>query len=138
MNAPLLSNVSLITELLVSASVIYTFYQGYKHNKFPTTLVSITLLYEILFNISYMATRTKSQVGSRTFNFDVLLAIIHGTLSLIMFVALIVFMMIAWGRYKKGQNYFKDHKILTWVFLFFWTFSVLSGVLFYILRYIIA
>ena len=65
------------------------------------------------------------------------LAIVHGILSLLMFIALIVFFVFAWRKYRKNENYFKNHKYLTYTFLFFWTFSIVSGVLFYFVEYII-
>ena len=136
MNAPLFSTFSLITELLVSTAIFYIFYKGYKHNVYSTKLAAVTILYELIFNISYMAKRTPTAT-SATSSPATPLAIVHGILSLIMFVSLIVFFIVAWNKYKKGQNFFKDHKILTIVFLFFWTVSVLSGATFYILRYII-
>ena len=137
MHAPLFSTVSLITELIISTAIFYTFYNGYKHNKFPTIVVILALAYEIIFNISYMANRTQTQVGKTAKGFELVLAISHGVLSLIMFVALLVFMMLAWSSYKKGHNYFKNHSILTGIFLFFWTLSVASGIMFYVLKYVL-
>lgn len=137
MHGPLFSTITLFTELLVTSVVYYTIYKGYKHNKFPSKLAFGALLYETFFNISYMATRVPAhaKAAKNEAGFVVLLAIIHGTLSLIMFVALVVFFIIAWRKYKKEINYFSQHKKLTFTFLFFWTFSILSGVLFYLIEY---
>lgn len=137
MHGPLFSTITLFTELLVSSVVYYTIYKGFKHNNFPTKLAFVALFYETFFNISYMATRVPAhtKAAKNEAGFVILLAIIHGTLSLIMFVALVVFFIIAWRIYKKEINYFAIHKKLTFTFLFFWTFSILSGILFYILEY---
>lgn len=139
MHAPFFSTITLCTELVISAVIYYTLYSGYKHNKFPTLLAGLALLYEITFNISYMASRVPSQqhAAKVASPFLIGLAIVHGLLSLIMFVALVVFFIFAWSIYRKGQNYFASHKILTWSFLIFWTFSIVSGVLFYFVEYII-
>ena len=138
MHAPLFSTITLGTELVISTIIYYTLYQGYKHNKFPTLLAGLALLYEVIFNISYMASRIPSQehAAKVASGFVIALAIIHGTLSLLMFLSLVLFFVIAWTRYRKGVNYFLNHKILTLLFLIFWTFSIVSGVLFYFVEYI--
>jgi hypothetical protein len=139
MHAPLYSTITLIAELFVSAAIYYSLYQGYKHNRFPAKLAGAALLYEILFNISYMVTRVGANENAARVEppFVVGLAIVHGTLSLLMFIALIVFFFFAWRKYLKGKNYFHEHKILTTLFLIFWTFSILSGITFYIVDYLI-
>jgi uncharacterized membrane protein YozB (DUF420 family) len=138
MHAPLYSTITLLAELGISAIIYYTLYQGYKHNKFPSILAGGALLYEAIFNISYMVSRVSTHVKALPLDskFEVALAIVHGILSLIMFIALIVFFIFAWTRYRKGMNYFQNHKALTALFLVFWTFSIVSGVLFYFLEYV--
>ncbi|HEX7041740.1 MAG TPA: hypothetical protein VF189_00680 [Patescibacteria group bacterium] len=138
MHSPLYSTITLFAEIIVSFIVYYSLYSGYKHNKFPTKLAFGALIYELVFNITYMASRVPAQAKSARLEtpFIIGLAIVHGLLSLIMFVALIVFFIFAWTRYRKGINYFHAHKILTFTFLFFWTFSIVSGVLFYIIEYL--
>lgn len=135
MHIPLYSTVTLLAEIGISAIIFYTFYRSYKFNKFPTKLAAFALLYEIIFNISYMATRLPNHTEKKEIPWHVGLAIFHGTLSLIMFVALIVFFLLAWMNYRKGINYFKTHKYSTSIFLFLWTTSVLSGILFYFVEY---
>ncbi|HYK08667.1 MAG TPA: hypothetical protein VEW42_04180 [Candidatus Eisenbacteria bacterium] len=138
MHAPLYSTITLLAELGISAIIYYTLYQGYTHNKFPTLLAGFALLYETIFNISYMVSRVPTHAKALHVDYPIIiaLAIVHGVLSLIMFIALIIFFIIAWTRYKKDVNYFQNHKVLTMVFLFFWTFSIVSGVLFYFLEYV--
>lgn len=137
MHGPFFSTITLFTELLVSAAVYFTIYKGYRHNKFPTKIAFSALLYETLFNISYMFSRVPShaKAAKATPPSLILLAVVHGILSLVMFVALIVFFILAYKNYKKERNYFFEHKKLTYAFLFFWTFSIISGVLFYFLAY---
>lgn len=138
MHAPLYSTITLVAEIFISAIIYYTLYQGYAHSKFPVKLAGFALLYEMFFNISYMASQTPHHVKAARVEspFIISLAIIHGVLSLIMFLALIAFFVFAWTRYRKGVNYFQSHKVLTGVFTFFWTFSILSGILFYIVEYV--
>lgn len=139
MHAPIFSSITFVAELLVSVVVYYSLYQGYKHNRFPTKLAFAALLYEILFNISYMVSRIGASEKASPFEpvLIVVLAILHGTLSLVMFVALIVFFIVAWRQYRKGNNFFAMHKKLTGIFAVFWTISILSGIFFYILLYVL-
>lgn len=138
MHAPLYSTFALFAELIISGIIYYAIYNGFKHGKFPSKLAAFTLLYEAIFNITYMFSRVPAhaKVARLESPFVIVLAIVHGVLSLIMFIALIVFFIIAWRNYKKGTNYFKDHKIFTYIFLFFWTFSIVSGILFYLVEYV--
>ncbi len=139
MHAPLQSTLTLFAELVISIIIYYIFYQGYKNNKFPVKLAAFSVLYEIIFNITYMASRVKSQVNVSKFELPIVIAfaIIHGILSLIMFIALIVFLIFAFLSYRKGNNYFKEHKFLTTIFLIFWTIAILSGIIFYVMDYIL-
>ena len=138
MHAPLYSTITLFAELVISAIIYYTLYSGFKHNKFPVKLAGFAIFYETVFNITYMAMQAPHHVKAARMEspFIVGLAIVHGILSLLMFLALIVFLIVAWTRYRKGVNYFANHKILTSIFLFFWTFSIVSGVLFYLVEYV--
>lgn len=137
MHTPLYSTITLFVELVISSIIYYTLYQGYTRAVFPKKLASFALLYEILFNISYMVYRVPDHAkGARLeSSWIIALAIVHGVLSLIMFIALLVFFFLAWKNYKKGVNFFKIHKTMTIVFTIFWTFSVLSGILFYVAEY---
>jgi len=133
-NIPWFSTFTLLTEALVTASVLYILYSGYYKNRFPAQLTAVTLLYETLFNISYMSYRALSHVDNSTHpdsSFHIALAIFHGTFSLFMFIALIIFMYFAWKNYKNGINFFQKFKKLTLVFLIAWLIAVVSGFAFY-------
>jgi len=135
---PLYSTITLFAELIISTIIYYTLYQGYKHNRFPTKLAAFALLYELIFNITYMFSRVSPHIKATRVEspFVIGLAIVHGILSLIMFVTLIIFFILAWRNYQKDINYFVKHKIFTYIFLFFWTFSIVSGVTFYLVEYV--
>jgi hypothetical protein len=138
MQAPLYSTITLIAELFVSAAIYYSLYQGYKHNRFPVKIAAAALIYEIVFNISYMAMQVPAHAKAARVEspYIIVLAIIHGILSLIMFITLVIFFILAYNHYRHGVNYFKKHKIFTIIFLCFWTFSIVSGILFYFVEYI--
>lgn len=136
MNPPFYSTFTLITELFVTSSVLYVFYKGYKENVFKSKLAFATIAYEILFNISYMFMRSSTHRDDTTATkFHIMLAASHGLSSLLMFVALIVFMLVAYNNYKRGVNFFKAHSKLSGAFLTFWMISVISGVVFYVNTY---
>ena len=137
MAAPFQSTFTLFAEIIITCIVLYIFYSGYYKNRFSKWLAGFALGYEIIFNISYMVSRmiTHSMAVSHDTAFEIALAAFHGTLSLIMFILLIVFLIFAWKNYSKGVNYFKEHRKMTILFLIFWLVSVLSGILFYLIEY---
>ena len=135
MQIPIFSTITLIAEIFISCIIFFTFYRSYRYNHFPTLLVAFALLYEITFNISYMATRVKANTEKIEIPWHIVLAAFHGILSLLMFVALIIFMFYAWRNYRKGVNYFKLHKNLTTIFLAFWSISIISGIILYFVEY---
>lgn len=135
---PLFSTFTLCTEILITVSVLYILYSGYKHNLFRTKLVLMTLGYEILINITYMAKRAieHEQAPPHPHTaFHIAVAAFHGIFSLLMFLLLILFFTVAWKKYKKGANFFKDHSIITFVFLVMWLIAIFSGIFFYYLAY---
>jgi hypothetical protein len=131
--APLVSTITLFTEIIVLISILYTFYSSYFKNRFPRLLVAITLIYETIFNIGYMVYRTVAHSDVLTGNMRTF-AILHGILSLVMFILLIVLMSFAWQAYRK-ENFFRKNKCMTITFLVFWIVSVTSGIYVYFLAY---
>ncbi len=140
MDAPLFSVISLVTELLVTASVFYIIYRAYHESVFLRGFAFVVLAYEILFNISYMTSRAlrhapeHPQVHHEPF--EIALAIFHGTFSLLMFIALVAFFLVAARAYKRGENFFHLHPRLTGIFIGAWTISIFSGVLFFFVLYV--
>lgn len=132
---PLFSTFTLFTELLVTVFVLFIFYKGYRFNIFHKKIAIFTLSYEILFNISYMSYRAFTHdkiVGEHTHTpLHTGIAIFHGVFSLTMFILLIIFLLTAMIKYGKGVNYFREHKTITFAFIFLWMIAILSGVLFY-------
>jgi uncharacterized membrane protein YozB (DUF420 family) len=136
MHAPLYSTIALLAELIVSSAIFYTIYQGYKRNKLPEKVAIGALVYEILFDISYMIFRLPARENGANKSLLTGLGIFHGTLSLIMFASLIAFFVLAIKNYRRNVNYFRVHKRLTFAFLFLWSISVLSGVALYFVEYL--
>lgn len=137
-DAPLYSTFTLSTEIVITCIILYIFYSGYKKNKFPVKTTFFALTYETLFNVSYMATRaTQHKQVLNKLDPYIWLGALHGITSLAMFILLIVFMIIAWRKYKKGINFFKEHRIITFTFIFFWLLAIISGISFYFFEYLL-
>lgn len=136
---PLFSTFTLFTEIIITIIIFFIFYKGYTENRFFKRLTIITLSYEILFKISYMTYRavwheTKIAAHAHT-PFHIAVAAFHGIFSITMFIALVVFLVLAMKNYSKGINYFKEHSVITGIFLVLWSMAILSGLLFYYLAY---
>lgn len=135
MHAPVYSSIALIAEILVSAAVYYVFFQGYKRNRLPEKVAIGAVIYEVLFDISYMIYRLPARETGARKSLVTGLGVFHGTLSLLMFAGLIAFVVLAVKNYRRNVNYFLAHKRATFVFLFCWALSVVSGVVLYFLEY---
>jgi hypothetical protein len=138
---PILSVVTLLTEMCITASVFFIIWKGYRQGIFYRLFAFLVLGYESLFNITYMASRLVTQYPSQTpaqvpNPYQTALAIFHGTFSLIMFVALVVFFLLAARGYRCGENYFLKHHRVTMAFLIAWSVSILSGITFFFMLYI--
>ena len=135
MIAPLYSTFALIAEPLVTTAVFYTFYQGYKNNKFPAKVAFGAIIYETVFNISYMFYKLPEHFSRFNKAWYTALGAFHGILSILMFIGLIVFLLLANKNYKKDINYFKKHKYISVVFLVFWLIALFSGFALYYTTY---
>lgn len=136
MDAFYLATFTLVTELLVTASVLYIFWDGYKHDKFHQKLLFVTLAYELVFNINYMAHRVPQVPTHQMSPWYIALAAFHGIFSLLMFITLVIFFILAWLNFRKGVNYFKKHPLFSKIFIVAWLVSVFSGVVFYLITYL--
>lgn len=138
---PLFSIVSLATEILVTISVLSIIYRAYHSGVFMRWLAYGTLLYEGAVNISYMTDRLIEHIPDQVTVYHEAsikaFAAFHGIFSLVMFIALVVFLLFAANRYKKGENYFRTHRILTRTFVVAWLISIFSGITFFLLLYVV-
>jgi len=133
---PLFSTLTLIAELFIFGAILYVFFKGYEGQVFPFGLAYFTIAYEVIFNIGYMVYRSVGlkQASALSENLKKL-GMVHGILSLIVFIALVIFLVLAIKNYEKGINYFKVHSSLTFLLLAFWVISLSSGIFLYIKTY---
>lgn len=135
MVAPAYSTFALLAEPFVTAAVFYTFYQGYKNNRFPARVAFGAVLYETAFNISYMFYKLPSHFSRFNKAWYTALGATHGILSIVMFVGLIVFFLMAYKNYTRGTNYFRKHKYVSIIFLSFWLIALFTGFALYYTTY---
>ena len=138
MDAPAWSTFSAIAELFVTAAVIYIVVTNYQGKGFAWRLAAAVCLFEFSVNMSYMISRLRADAAAGEMTGPMaLFAAGHGLLSLIVFIALVVFCFQAYQAWKRGEFFFRDHPTLTVVFLFFWMVSVISGEVLYVVRYLV-
>ena len=137
MHIPIWSAITLFAELLVTTSIYFIIWRSYRTGRFLRWFAFFVLGYEALFNISYMVSREMGAQDAGPLNpYQTFLGAFHGIFSLVMFVALIVFFLIAAHAYKRGENYFLRHRRLMIVFICAWGLSIFSGIAFFISLYI--
>jgi len=137
MHIPFWSALTLIAELLVTTSIYFIIWKAYRTGAFLRWFAFCILGYELLFNITYMVSREVGGQDDGSLNpYQTLLGAFHGIFSLVMFVTLFVFFLVAARAYKRGENYFVTHRRLMIVFVYAWGLSILSGVGLFISLYI--
>ncbi len=124
-----------ISELFVTAGVVYVFSRSYLGRGFPWKLAALIAAFEFSVNMAYMVTRMGDHTNPAAPSPYAWLAAIHGSLSLLVFVAYVVLVFLAYFAHKRGEQYFQKRKTLFWTFLFFWFLSVGSGEAFFVMRY---
>jgi uncharacterized membrane protein YozB (DUF420 family) len=135
MNIPTFSVFSAISEVFVTIAVLYAIVTALKGKRFQKELLGATLLFELCINVVYMAGRASHADTSSTLTTAMKAFYAgHGILSLLMFLGLMVVYLLALADDMKGREiWFRRHRPFTYVFLFFWMVSVISGeAIFYI------
>lgn len=140
MTVPFFSIFALVAEFCVTGIIFYVIWTAISNVRFNRKLAFGVLAYELVFNISYMVMKSLGDGGNTSETVksgtDIALAIFHGTFSLVMFISLVIFFVVASRHYAKGENFFVHHHRLTSVFLYAWGISVFSGALFFIRLYL--
>lgn len=138
MNIPFFSLFSAISEVFVTAGVLYAIVRAVRGKGLPKLLLGVVLLFELCVNIVYMAGRASQADRSTELSTAMkLFFAFHGTLSLLMFLSIaIIYLLSLYGESKEKENWFYRHPRWSWVLVFFWMVSVLSGETIFVLRYI--
>ena len=131
-----MSTLTLVMEIIVAALIFFIIFNGSVRNIFFKKLSYFVIGYEIVFNVGYMLFRTlASQPNMHLSSLLKIVAALHGALSLLMLLAVIILFIKADKEYSKRVNYFAVHSSQTFIFIGFWVISILSGVFLYIKAY---
>ena len=138
MTIPPFSIFSALSEILVTAGVLYLVRRNWTRRLFPGGLFLAVALFEALVNVLYMANRAAQASSGR----DAIAAGLklfyasHGMLSLLAYVAFVILGVFAYQDQKQGRWFFRERPVLTWTFLVVWIVSVGSGEVIFALRYL--
>ena len=140
MHIPPFSIFSAISELFVTAGVLFVVRRNWTRRPFPFGLFLAVALFEGLVNVMYMANR--SAAASAPEAAEALSTAMkigyaaHGLLSLLAYLIFVVLGTLAHQEQKAGRWFFRDHPKLTWSFLVLWAISIGSGEAIFVLRYL--
>lgn len=123
-----------ISELFVTAGVVYLVVSNIRTGLFHSRLALGIVLFEFFVNMLYMISRMDHHAVSDSSIAFKIFAAVHGSMSLLVFVAFVVLALLAHMDSRRGKAYFREHKRTTWVFLVFWMLSVLSGEILYFIK----
>lgn len=139
MDIPAFSIFSAISEVFVTIGVLYGISAALRGKKFPKAMMGAVLIFELCVNVVYMATRASQadksaelSAGMKAFFAG------HGILSLLMFLAIAAVYLLALADESNGrENWFRRHRGASYVLIFFWMVSVLSGEAIFFMRYVV-
>ena len=130
------STFAAFSELLVTTAVLTVIISNLRGHPLRWKLLWGTLAFELLVNVSYMVSRTMviAQYDPQPLdNWLGLFGMLHGLLSLLMLVGLIVLALLATRAFfRQGQAYFQQHRGLSYLFITLWLISVGSGEILYL------
>jgi hypothetical protein len=138
MQIPPFSIFSAVSELFVTAGVVYVIRRNWTRRPFPLGLFLAVAVFEALVNVLYMASRTaRAATGADTVSTGMKLAFAgHGMLSLLAYLVFVVLGVLAWQEQRAGRFFFRERPGLTWAFAIAWTISILSGEVLFAARYL--
>jgi hypothetical protein len=141
MHIPAFSMFSAISELFVTAGVLYVIRKNWTRRPFPFALVLTVSLFEALVNVMYMANRaaaatTPGAKEALSTGMKIGYAA-HGLLSLVAYLVFVVLGVLAYQEQKAGRWFFPERPALTWTFLVLWVISIGSGEVIFTLRYLV-
>lgn len=136
---PAFSIFSAVSELFVTAGVLYMVRLNWTRRRFPLGVFLAVALFEAFVNVLYMSTRAAraaTGVDSVAPGMKAFFAA-HGMLSLVAYLVFVMLGIFATQDQKSGRYFFRDHPTITWSFLAAWLVSVASGEVLFALRYLV-
>ncbi len=138
MKIPPLSLFSAVSELFVTAGVLYVVWANWNRRRFPGVVFLALALFEALVNVLYMASRA-ANASSGTEVVSTGLKIFfacHGILSLLAYIGFVILGVFAFQEQKVDRWFFRERPFLTGLFLVVWVVSIGSGEVIFALRYL--
>ena len=134
---PPFSMFSSLSEIVVTASLLYCIISNLRGKPLKTVLMGCTLAFEICVNVVYMLMRAAEADQSTELSTGMKIYFaLHGTLSLLMLLALIVTYVLSVIDLKDGRpTWFQRRAGFSWVLIGTWLLSIGSGEVIFLLRY---
>jgi len=138
MHIPVFSIFSAVSELFVTAGVVYIIRRNWTRRTFSLAVLLVVALFEACVNVAYMSRRAaQAAAPSPDLSQGMKIAFAaHGMLSLLAYIAFVILGVLAYQEQRKGRFLFRESPAITWVFLIGWTISVGSGEALFALRYL--
>ena len=139
MEIPAFSIFSAISELFVTAGVLYAVISNLRGGVFRWKLLGLVLVFELTVNIVYMTQRASAADSAAELSTALKLFYAgHGILSLIMFLTLCgVYISAVSDLGSDRETWFRRHRSGSWILIFFWMVSVSTGEAIFVLRYLV-
>ena len=139
MHIPPFSIFSAVSELFVTAGVIYVVRSNWMRRPFSLPVFLTVALFEALVNVLYMANRSaKAASGGEAISTAMKITFAaHGMLSLIAYLIFVLLGVFAWQEQRQGQWFFREHPGILWTFAVLWTISIVSGEALFVWRYLL-
>jgi len=140
---PPFSIFSAVSELFVTAGVLYVVRRNWTRRAFPFALFITVVLFEALVNVLYMANRAASAAAAAPGSAEALPTAMklgfaaHGILSLVAYLVFVVLGALAHQEQKAGRWFFRDRPALTRAFVVLWLVSIASGEAIFVFRYLV-
>jgi len=138
MHIPPFSIFSAVSELLVTAGVLYVIRRNWTRRPFPFALFLAVAIFEATVNVLYMSGRaSQAATGAETLAPALrLMFAAHGILSLLAYLVFVMLGVFAYQDQKQGRYFFPERPALTWTFLVVWAISIVSGEALFAWRYL--
>ncbi len=135
---PAFSVFSALSELLVTAGVLYIVRRNWTRRRFALGVFLAVALFEAFVNVMYMATRAaQAGGGGSPLTTGMKLAYAsHGLLSLLAYLVFVMLGVFAWQEQRNDRYFFRERPGLTIGFLAVWLVSVISGEGIFLARYL--
>ncbi len=140
MHIPAFSIFSAVSELFVTAGVIYVIRRNWTRKPFALAVFLTVALFEALVNVLYMANRSAQAAAPGAEAMPAMMKLgfaLHGMLSLLAYLVFVILAVFAYQDQKRGRYFFRERPGITWTFAVVWAISIVSGEALFVTRYLL-